>query len=120
VQLSDGSGDEHLVRFARTAIIRRQSQALGRPGPLEALPFRALRRGDHARLSGDHGGAALLHPTASRLVRTYTDRRGLKDLVKELVGTGLSKQQQTSDWGAAEISDAQRNMPPAMSAIFID
>ena len=46
--------------------------------------------------------------TASRLVRTYTDRHGLKDLVKELLGHDLSKQQQTSDWGAPEISDAQR------------
>ena len=46
--------------------------------------------------------------TASRLVRTYTDRHGLKDLVKELLGQDLSKQQQTSDWGAAEINDAQR------------
>ena len=46
--------------------------------------------------------------TASRLVRTYTDRHGLKDLVKELLNVDLSKQQQTSDWGADELSDAQR------------
>ena len=46
--------------------------------------------------------------TASRLVRTYTDRHGLKELVKELLGTELSKQQQSSDWGAPELSDAQR------------
>ena len=46
--------------------------------------------------------------TASRLVRTYTDRHGLKDLVKELLNIDMSKQQQTSDWGAAELSDAQR------------
>ena len=46
--------------------------------------------------------------TASRLVRTYTDRHGLKDLVKELLNIDLSKQQQTSDWGAAELCDAQR------------
>ena len=46
--------------------------------------------------------------TASRLVRTYTDRHGLKDLVKELLGNDLRKQQQTSDWGADELSDAQR------------
>jgi ribonuclease D len=45
---------------------------------------------------------------ASRLVRTYTDRHGLKDLVKELLNIDLSKQQQTSDWGAPELSDAQR------------
>ena len=47
--------------------------------------------------------------TASRLVRTYTDRHGLKELVKELLNVDLSKQQQTSDWGADEINDAQRD-----------
>jgi len=44
---------------------------------------------------------------ASRLVRTYTDRHGLKDLTKELLGIDLSKQQQSSDWGADELTDAQ-------------
>jgi ribonuclease D len=44
---------------------------------------------------------------ASRLVRTYTDRHGLKDLVKELLGVDLSKQQQSSDWGAVELTEAQ-------------
>ena len=44
---------------------------------------------------------------ASRLVRTYTDRHGLKDLVRELLGTDLNKQQQSSDWGAEKLSDAQ-------------
>jgi ribonuclease D len=47
--------------------------------------------------------------TASRLVRTYTDRHGLKDLIKELLNIDVSKQQQTSDWGADELSDAQRD-----------
>jgi ribonuclease D len=45
---------------------------------------------------------------ASKLVRTYTDRHGLKDLVRELLGKELSKQQQSSDWGATEINEAQR------------
>ena len=45
---------------------------------------------------------------ASKLVRTYTDRHGLKDLAKELVGVDLSKQQQSSDWGAAELTPAQQ------------
>ena len=44
---------------------------------------------------------------ASRLVRTYTDRHGLKDIARELLGVDLSKQQQSSDWGAEKISDAQ-------------
>ena len=46
---------------------------------------------------------------ASKLVRTYTDRHGLKELVRELLGQEVSKQQQSSDWGAAELSDAQRD-----------
>ncbi len=46
---------------------------------------------------------------ASKLVRTYTDRHGLKELVKELVGVEISKQQQSSDWGASTLSDAQQN-----------
>ncbi|MCB2074201.1 MAG: ribonuclease D, partial [Novosphingobium sp.] len=44
-----------------------------------------------------------------KLVRTYTDRHGLKDLVRELLGKEISKQQQSSDWGGAELSDAQRD-----------
>jgi ribonuclease D len=44
---------------------------------------------------------------ASRLARTYTDKHGLKDLVRELLGVDLSKQQQLSDWGAADLTDAQ-------------
>jgi ribonuclease D len=45
---------------------------------------------------------------ASKLVRTYTDRHGLKDLCRELLGVDLSKQQQSSDWGISELSDAQK------------
>ena len=54
---------------------------------------------------------------ASKLVRTYTDRHGLKDLVRELLGIELSKEQQSSDWGAAELSENSSPMPPAMSPI---
>lgn len=46
---------------------------------------------------------------ASRLARTYTDKHGLKDIVRELLGIDLSKQQQSSDWGASELTDAQVN-----------
>ena len=46
---------------------------------------------------------------ASKLVRTYTDRHGLKDVVKDTVGADISKQQQSSDWGAAELSEAQKD-----------
>ena len=55
---------------------------------------------------------------ASKLVRTYTDKHGLKDIVKELLGVDLSKEQQSSDWGAAELSRAASSpMPPTTSPI---
>jgi len=110
VQLSDGSGDEHLVRFS--------------PGSDYAAPNLKALLGDRNRLKLYHFArfdiaimqcylgimAAPLYctRTASRLVRTYTDRHGLKELVREMLGQDLNKQQQTSDWGAPEISDAQR------------
>ena len=111
VQLSDGGSDEHLVRF--------------NPGSDYAAPNLKALLADRARLKLYHFGrfdvAALQHylgivaapvwdtKIASRLIRTYTDRHGLKELVKELLGQDLSKQQQSSDWGGPELSDAQRD-----------
>jgi ribonuclease D len=64
---------------------------------------------------------------ASKLVRTYTDRHGLKDLVRELLGKEISKQQQSSDWGAPSLSDAQQDYAAsdvrylhAMHAILVE
>ena len=54
---------------------------------------------------------------ASRLTRTYTDRHGLKDLVRELLGVDLSKQQQSSDWGAETLSEPRWPMRPRMCCI---
>jgi ribonuclease D len=110
VQLSDGNGDEHLVRFKRGSDFAapRLKTLLGDPGRLKLFHF---ARFDLAVLQSYLGVmAAPLYctRTASRLIRTYTDRHGLKDLVKELLCVDLSKQQQTSDWGADELSEAQR------------
>ena len=111
VQLSDGGGDEHLVRFS--------------PGSDYAAPNLRAVLADPDRLKIYHFGrfdiaairyylgvvAAPVYCTkiASRLVRTYTDRHGLKELVRELVGQEVSKQQQSSDWGGPELSEAQRD-----------
>ncbi|MBB6124952.1 ribonuclease D [Sphingobium subterraneum] len=111
VQISDGKGDEHLVRFA--------------PGSAYDAPNLKAIVADPARLKLFHFGrfdiAALQHylgvlatpvyctKIASKLVRTYTDRHGLKELVRELLGQEISKQQQSSDWGGAVLSDAQRD-----------
>ena len=60
-----------------------------------------------ANAFGVMAGPVYCTKIASRLARTYTDKHGLKDLVREVLGHELSKQQQLSDWGAAELSDAQ-------------
>ncbi len=111
VQLSDGGDDQHLVRF--------------NPGSDYAAPNLKAVLADPARVKLYHFGrfdlAAVQHylavvaapvfctKIASRLVRTYTDRHGLKELVRELLGQDISKQQQSSDWGGPVLSDAQRD-----------
>ncbi|MCP3729446.1 ribonuclease D [Sphingomonas sp. MG17] len=111
VQLSDGGADEHLVRFS--------------PGSDYAAPNLKALLADPSRVKLYHFGrfdlAAIRHylgvtaapvyctKIASRLVRTYTDRHGLKDLVRELLGQEISKQQQSSDWGGPVLSDAQKD-----------
>jgi ribonuclease D len=129
VQISDGQGDEHLVRFG--------------PGSAYAAPNLKAVLADPARLKLYHFArfdlAAIEHylgvtaapvfctKIASKLTRTYTDRHGLKDLVRELLGKEISKQQQSSDWGGAELSEAQREYAAsdvrflhAMHAIFVE
>ncbi len=111
VQISDGQGDEHLVRF--------------NPGSAYDAPNLKAVIADPARIKLFHFGrfdiAALQHylgvlatpvyctKIASRLVRTYTDRHGLKELVRELLAQELSKVQQSSDWGGPVLSDAQKD-----------
>ena len=110
VQLSDGNGDEHLVRFAAESDYSapRLKALLSDPNRLKLYHFARFDVAIISKYLGIIAAPLYCTRTASRLVRTYTDRHGLKDLVKELIGQELSKQQQTSDWGAAEISDAQR------------
>jgi ribonuclease D len=111
VQIADGRGDEHLVRFL--------------PGSDYSAPNLKAVLTDRSRLKLYHFArfdlasiraylGVMAEPvyctkTASRLIRTYTDRHGLKDLVRELLNVEISKQQQTSDWGAATLSDAQKD-----------
>jgi ribonuclease D len=111
VQLSDGKGDEHLVRFASGSSYAAPNlkALLGDPSRLKLYHFARFDIGIMQAYLGIMAAPLYCTRTASRLVRTYTDRHGLKDLVKELLGHDLSKQQQTSDWGADELSDAQRD-----------
>jgi ribonuclease D len=110
VQLSDGRGDEHLVRFGQASDYSapRLKALLADPQRLKLYHFARFDVAIMRAYLGILAAPLYCTRTASRLVRTYTDRHGLKDLVKELLGHDLSKQQQTSDWGADELSDAQR------------
>jgi ribonuclease D len=111
VQLSAGKGDEHLVRFRRGSnyAAPNLTALLDDPNRLKLYHFARFDVGIMQAYLGIMAAPLYCTRTASRLVRTYTDRHGLKDLVKELLNVDLSKAQQTSDWGAAEISDAQRD-----------
>ena len=110
VQLSDGQGDEHLVRFAAESDYSapRLKALLADPERLKLYHFARFDVAVMSKYLGIIAAPLYCTRTASRLVRTYTDRHGLKDLIKELLGHEISKQQQTSDWGAVEINDAQR------------
>lgn len=111
VQISDGGGDEHLVRFAQGSDYRAPNlrSVLTDPERLKLYHFARFDLASIKRYIGVMAEPVYCTKTASRLVRTYTDRHGLKDLVRELVGAEISKQQQTSDWGAAALSDAQKD-----------
>jgi len=111
VQIADGRGDEHLVRFAPGSDYSAPNLRAVLTDP-ERLKIYHFARFDLASIQAYLGVMAqpvYCTKTASRLIRTYTDRHGLKELVRELLTTEISKQQQTSDWGAAELSDAQKD-----------
>ncbi|MEM0946965.1 MAG: ribonuclease H-like domain-containing protein [Pseudomonadota bacterium] len=108
VQLSGGDGNAHLVQIAAG---QTEAPNLARlvtdPDVLKLFHF---GRFDIAAIYNAFGAlAAPVYCTkiASKLVRTYTDRHGLKNLLDELLGIDISKQQQSSDWGAADLTDAQ-------------
>ena len=111
VQISDGGGDEHLVRFnpGSDYAAPNLKVLLADPGRLKLYHFARFDLAIMRAYLGIMAEPAYCTRTASRLVRTYTDRHGLKELVKEMLSTDISKQQQTSDWGAPEINDAQRD-----------
>jgi ribonuclease D len=108
VQLSDGEGDIHLVQLDRETYDAPNLKAVLSDPHIEKLLHFA--RFDVAMIQRDLKAAmapVFCTKIASKLVRTYTDRHGLKDLVKELLGRDISKEQQSSDWGAPELNDAQ-------------
>jgi ribonuclease D len=111
VQLSDGKGDEHLVKFKSGSGYSAPNlkALLSDSQRLKLYHFARFDVGIMQAYLGIMAAPLYCTRTASRLVRTYTDRHGLKDLIKELLNVDVSKQQQTSDWGADELTDAQRD-----------
>lgn len=115
VQISDGSADEHLVRFAPGSAYDAPNlkAVLTDPTRLKLYHFARFDLASIYAYLGVIAGPVYCTKIASRLIRTYTDRHGLKDLVKEVLGQEISKQQQSSDWGAGDLSDAQKDYAAA-------
>lgn len=110
VQISDGSGDEHLVRFANGSAYDAPNlkAVLGDPARLKLYHFARFDLAAIEHYLGVVAAPVFCTKIASKMTRTYTDRHGLKNLVQELLGEDMSKQQQSSDWGADVLSEAQR------------
>ena len=110
VQISDGRGDEHLVRFAPGSDYAAPNlrAILADPDRLKLYPFARFDLAAIRAYLGVMAAPVYCTKTASRLIRTYTDRHGLKELVREMLAIDISKQQQSSDWGAPDLSDAQK------------
>jgi ribonuclease D len=108
VQLSAGDGDAHVVRMARPGYdCPNLKRLLTDPGVLKLFHFGRFDIGMFQLHLGVETRPVYCTKIASKLARTYTDRHGLKDVVRELAGVDLSKAQQSSDWGAAELTPAQ-------------
>ena len=111
IQLSSGDGNAHLVQFPRDATTPfnapNLAALLADSRVLKLFHFGRFDLAAIERYLGVMCAPVYCTKIASKLCRTFTDRHSLKDLVKEFVGVDLSKVQQTSDWGAAELSSDQ-------------
>lgn len=129
LQIADGRGDEHLVRFAPGSSYAAPNlkQVLADPCRLKLFHFARFDLAAIEYYLGVVAEPVFCTKIASKLTRTYTDRHGLKDLVRELLGKEISKQQQSSDWGGGCLSEAQLEYAAsdvrylhAMHAIFVE
>lgn len=108
VQLSSGDGNAHLVQMPRGPYeAPRLASLLADPEVLKLFHFGRFDIAVLEHALGVHCEPVYCTKIAARLTRTFTDRFGLKDLCKELLAIDLSKQQQTSDWGADSLSEEQ-------------
>ena len=110
VQLSDGGPDEHLVRFGPDSDYAAPNlrAVLADPARVKLYHFARFDLAAISHYLDVTAAPVYCTKIASRLVRTYTDRHGLKELVRELLGQEISKAQQSSDWGGPVLSDAQK------------
>ena len=109
VQLSSGNGDAELVQIARgQSRAPRLERLLADPKTLKLFHFARFDLAVLAKTFGFTPRPVYCTKIASKLARTYTDRHGLKDLAREVLGVEISKQQQSSDWGAETLTEAQQ------------
>lgn len=109
VQLSSGDGHAHLVQLNRPAYdAPNLKRLLTDPAVLKIFHYGRFDIAMFALHLGVVTAPVYCTKIASKLARTYTDRHGLKDLVRELLGVEISKAQQSSDWGAAQLSPEQQ------------
>ncbi|TRW17140.1 ribonuclease D [Glacieibacterium frigidum] len=110
LQLSDGGPDEHLVRFSGgnfdAPVLK---SVLADPARLKLFHFARFDLAVIEHYLGVRATPAYCTKIASKLIRTYTDRHGLKDVLKDTIQVDISKQQQSSDWGADELNEAQKD-----------
>ncbi|MBL8699660.1 MAG: ribonuclease D [Alphaproteobacteria bacterium] len=108
VQLCGADGHVHIVRFLRGRYDAPNLKALlADPGTLKIFHFARFDLAALRHYLGVMTAPVYCTKMASRLVRTFTDKHGLKDLVRDVLGVDLSKEQQTSDWGAPDLTAAQ-------------
>ncbi|MDJ0859449.1 MAG: ribonuclease D [Dinoroseobacter sp.] len=108
VQLSAGDGNAHIVKIAQgQTSAPNLKRLLGDPKVLKLFHFGRFDIAVMEHAFGVRAAPVYCTKIASKLVRTYTDRHGLKALLQEVLGIDISKQQQSSDWGASALSDAQ-------------
>ena len=111
VQIADGRGDEHLVRFANGSAYDAPNlkAVLADPARVKIYHFARFDLAAIEHYLGVEASPVFCTKIASKMTRTYTDRHGLKMILNELLGVDVSKQQQSSDWGAPVLSDAQKD-----------
>lgn len=107
VQISSGDGSAHVVQLERDYDCPNLKALMADPGVLKIFHFARFDVAMMEKWLNITCAPIWCTKIASKLARTYTDRHGLKDVTRELVGLNMDKSQQSSDWGAAELSDQQ-------------